>query len=122
MFNIYDFIIAFSILAIAVLLLLFQHGKTTKSGIPYIYISCGDNIVSDLLSNEREYKLKNNGYNITVEVKNKKIRVVESDCPNGDCAASPALTDGNGCIVCVPAKLLVRIIYKGESNADIIAG
>ena len=47
------------------------------------------------------------GYNLILIEKSGSVRIKDADCRGGDCAYSPAITDGSGIIYCSPHRLKI---------------
>jgi hypothetical protein len=54
---------------------------------------------------------------VIVEVKNHAIRIIESDCQNHFCVKSGAISKHNQIIVCVPNRIVIRILDKPGLDA-----
>ena len=59
---------------------------------------------------------------VDLVIENGAVSVMESDCPDGVCVNSGAISREGQAIVCVPAGVIVRIGGIRTDNADIIAG
>ncbi|MEG1529157.1 MAG: NusG domain II-containing protein [Clostridia bacterium] len=49
---------------------------------------------------------------MTIKVQNKKVWVAHSDCREQLCVQSQAITSGGGMIVCLPNKVVVKLVSK----------
>lgn len=65
-----------------------------------------------------EYTVSSAGYTLTVAVENGSVRVTESDCPGGDCVQSGAITRVGQSIVCIPARVAIRMMGEAAYDAD----
>ncbi len=74
------------------------------------------------LADDRILPVLSNGYALTVVIQNGAVSVTESDCPDGVCVNSGAVSRAGQAIVCVPAGVTVRIDGIRTDDADIIAG
>ena len=64
-----------------------------------------------------EYSVKSqNGYSITLKIENGKVSVIESDCPNGYCRQSGAVSRAGEVIVCAPAHVKLKVIASVEGG------
>lgn len=65
--------------------------------------------------------LKNRGYTLTLETAEKGGRlgvcVTDADCPNRDCVRSGVITKGGESIVCLPARIAIRLLSDGGADA-----
>lgn len=59
----------------------------------------------------------------TVEVSQDGIRVIDAGCPDRLCVAHGFLTPGEGPIICLPNKLVIRLTDDARTDgADAVAG
>ncbi len=61
------------------------------------------------------------GYN-TVRIDSGGAQVTEADCPDKVCVEQGRITDGTYPIVCLPHKLVVRLVTKPQSGIDAVTG
>ena len=59
-------------------------------------------------------------YGVTVEVKNRSVRVINSDCPDKICEKTGFISSSAQTIVCLPNRISVRIISNTDSNIDVV--
>lgn len=85
-------------------------------------VSCGQTAQTFSLSENRVIPVHHNGYSLTVVIENGAVSVEQSDCPDGVCVNSGAVSRAGQAIVCVPAEVTVRIDGSRSDDADIIAG
>jgi hypothetical protein len=57
------------------------------------------------------------GKNI-VEISDEKVKIVDADCDDKICVKSHAINKAGEAIICLPHKVVVRIIGKGEQETD----
>lgn len=55
------------------------------------------------------------GYNI-VKISADGVEIMDADCPDRLCVYSPSIKNPGQSIVCIPHKLIVRIIGQGTEN------
>lgn len=60
------------------------------------------------------------GYN-TLVIKDGKADVTEADCPDKLCVNQHSISYSGETIVCLPNKLVVKIVSEAEADVDIIA-
>lgn len=101
-----DLIIAAVLLIAVVFSLIFVFSKKTGS-IVEIY-KAGKLLYSVPLNEDKEIILDEDGHNI-VKIEGGKVKMVESDCVGQDCIKMPSIS-GGGIIVCLPNKVVVRIV------------
>ncbi len=59
---------------------------------------------------------------VTLEIKDGKIRFIDSHCPDGTCEKSGFLEKNGDTAACIPAKTVVTISGTEDSDIDAIAG
>ena len=71
---------------------------------------------------ENEFTIKSNeGYN-TVKIKNNKIWIEDTDCPDKYCKLQGQISGVGQVIVCLPNKLLIKIVgNEKDREVDFIA-
>ena len=71
------------------------------------------------LSENRVVQIESaNGYN-TMEIRDGQVRMIEADCPNGDCMAFGGISRTNQVIVCLPNKVVLTI--RGPGGPDSVS-
>lgn len=68
------------------------------------------------LSVDQTFQIRG-AYTNTVTVRDGKIAVTHSDCPNRDCVHMGWLSDG-GAIVCLPNRVEIRL--TGDTDVDVV--
>lgn len=59
---------------------------------------------------------------VTLEVKEGKIRFIDSKCPDGTCEKSGFLSKVGDTAACIPAKVIVTVNGTDETDVDAVAG
>ena len=73
------------------------------------------------LNKNQEYKVNvDNGYNI-IRIKDKKVRIKESDCSNQTCVNMGTISKDGQTLICLPHKVEVTIVSDDKSEVDVIA-
>ena len=73
------------------------------------------------LNKNQEYKVNvDNGYNI-IRIKDKKVRIKESDCSNQTCVNMGIISKDGQTLICLPHKVEVTIVSDDKSEVDVIA-
>ncbi|WP_052241703.1 NusG domain II-containing protein [Berryella intestinalis] len=54
----------------------------------------------------------------TIAIENGFVRMESADCPNHDCIDQAPLCDASGAIICIPHRLIVRVISTEEGRSD----
>lgn len=98
------FIIIVSFLSIIIFNIVRPGGKKVIISID------GTRIDEVSLSIDKTYKYNTgNGYNV-IEIKDMKVKVIESDCKNHNCVNHKGISKVGDTIICLPHKLVVEII------------
>ncbi|NLG52962.1 MAG: NusG domain II-containing protein [Clostridiales bacterium] len=56
----------------------------------------------------------------TIQVKDGKIRILKSSCPDKVCVNTGGISKSGQSIVCVPNRIIIKIPYGDSGDADII--
>ncbi len=59
---------------------------------------------------------------VTLEVKDHKIRFIDSECPDGTCEKMGFLSSAGHTAACIPAKVIVTVEGLNESEIDAVVG
>lgn len=57
-------------------------------------------------------------YPLKIEIKNGRVRVIEAHCPNKICEGMGWIDKAGDSIVCVPNRLVIKLIGGGEGEID----
>ncbi|MDA3837943.1 MAG: NusG domain II-containing protein [Candidatus Delongbacteria bacterium] len=120
MFRILD--ILFYILIIITIAYPFLQNNDIKNS--QILVTAGEGFFQTLDSSvDSTYHFQNEKLDIEVQVKEEKVRIIESHCKTKYCVKYGWLSkDDNGKIVCMPQKVIIKFIGKKESSIDAIVG
>lgn len=69
-----------------------------------------------------QYSLENLPYPLVLEYKTGAIRVLEYECPGGDCARIGWITQAGQQIICLPNRLVITLTGHGSQSYDAITG
>lgn len=111
LFYVWDFIILAVVLAVAIASLcifLKPDGNQVE-----IYVD-GTLKYTYSLSEERTITIDDTGHNV-IQIKDGKVTMLESDCPNQYCVTNGSISKVGQQIVCLPHKLVVVITGDGEA-------
>ena len=117
-----DIIIVFAIALVSVFLIFFNGRKTDK---PTAVITVDGKEVNriDLASAEDEVFTLNTKPVVTLEIKDNKIRFINSLCPDNTCEKCGFLESTGDTAACVPASVVITIQGENSSdNLDAVAG
>ena len=62
------------------------------------------------------------GYTVQVMESGEGVFVASSDCPTQDCVHTGTISRGGQSIVCLPARLSVRLVGGGDNGVDAVIG
>ena len=115
-----DLIFIFSILIIAVFLLLIQrvYGNAQDEA-DMIKITVDQKLYGtyDLNKNQTITIQNDSGIN-AIQIQNKKVWMEEADCPDGYCKEQGHISKNKQTIVCLPHKLVVEISNASENETS----
>ena len=112
-------IILGSVIIAALIFLLFGTKPNNNSKIAEVF-SDGNlirRIDLSAVTDNYEFTVDYNGRSNTVAVKNGSISVVDADCPDRICVHTGEIRDGSAPIVCLPNKLIIRIVGSDDEDA-----
>ncbi|MGN0362824.1 MAG: NusG domain II-containing protein [Bilifractor sp.] len=109
-----DLLLILGIAAAALLMLLvyYQHMRSLEN--PMLEITV-DNKTYGIYDLDKDMRIKINDTNVC-EIKNGTVWMVSADCPDQVCVHSAPLTRKGGSIVCLPNKVVLRIIHADQSG------
>ena len=81
-----------------------------------------DRVALDRLSGPERRSYEAGGYHLTVEFSPEGAVMAESDCPTQDCVHTGAVHDAGRSIVCLPARLTVRLTGGTGGGVDAVVG
>jgi len=111
-----DIFIIVLILIITVFIAFFNFEKGDKA-----VVEADGKIVKTFDLNKDEQFVYENNYSNTIVVKDGKVFVSDSDCPDKSCVNSGTINKSNSVICCLPNKLVIRVIGTNK-NVDVISG
>ncbi len=122
-----DFVIAFLIAFLAVLLLLLP-GLASGEGSAAILLEDGNPIhvwSMEDLSTSGELEVDSHGYHYLVAWEGGRIRFAEADCPDLVCVHTGWVSNPNEIAACVPGHLILKIgkgdgLSTDQSEVDVI--
>ncbi|RJQ31449.1 MAG: hypothetical protein C4562_05875 [Actinobacteria bacterium] len=77
-------------------------------------------VASLAINYDKVYVFQNNGLKCWVEIKNKKIRIKKTKCPNKLCYKQGFISAPGDSIVCAPMRLIVTIPIKQKKVVDFV--
>ena len=110
-------VIVFVILLAIFIGVLFYHNTGTKDGNIAVVYQNGEKIKEISLNQEAEYIVEHH-YTNKIVVKDKKVAIMESDCPGADCVHSGWIKESGRSIICLPNRVEIRI--EGAAEVDFI--
>lgn len=114
-----DYIIIVSVIGLAFVLFYFTLGSFSGDGdIVEIYLN--NEIIHSLPINKEETILIEDKFKNTIVIKNNSVSVIHSTCPDGVCENFGSINGANESIICMPNRLIVKIVGNSEEDIDII--
>ncbi len=89
-----------------------RNSKQKFDQVDLVEINYNRNIIKYKIDEDRIIKLKDD--KIIVEIKEKKVRVLKSDCPDKLCIKKGWINKAGQFIICMPNKLVIKLIGKEE--------
>ena len=115
-----DAVVIFLVSMLAILIgVLFVKATGTDKGETVVIYKEG-NKVQEISLHENTVILIENSYTNKVMVKDKKVAIVESDCPGMDCVHSGWINGKGRSLICLPNRVEIRIEGEMESEVDFI--
>ena len=109
---------------VIIIAIIFPFLRTQNIEDSQILVTAGDDFHQILdCSIDSTYHFHNNEFDIKVQVKDKKVRMLESHCNTKYCVKYGWLgKDDNGKIICMPQKVIIKFIGKKENEIDAVVG
>ena len=115
-----DAVVIFSVTMLAIFIGVAFWMKTGKDkGSTAVVYQEGKKVQELSLEQNAEVFIENS-YTNKVVVKDKKVAIVESDCPGMDCVHSGWISGKGRSLVCLPNRVEIRIEGKVDSEVDFI--
>lgn len=118
-----DGAVLLTVLVLALLLVLLPLLLQDSGG--YLLVTTENGSRSYPLSEDRKLTVtSSNGYALTLEIRDGKAHVLESDCPDKICMHSGWIGTPGQSVICAPAGVRLLIVKDKGGNADVdfIAG
>lgn len=124
-FSFADVLVILTLLAVAALLLLgFLRSAASDPSENRLVIRTQSEVLSYPLSSDRTIPVASGGYTLTVEIRDGRARVAETDCPDQICRHMGWISRKGETVICAPAavRLTVTNPKGGVGDADSIIG
>ena len=95
---------------------------TPAPGMREVVVSAGGEEVERLPLQAAERIYENNGYTVRLSVTPDGARVSSADCPTQDCVRTGEISQAGQSIICLPARIVIRIEGGGSASYDVVAG
>ena len=112
-------VISFVIMLAILIGVVFWMKTGTEQGNIVVVYQEGEKIQELSLDKDTEVLIEND-YTNKLIVRDKKVAIVESDCPGMDCVHSGAISGKGRSLVCLPNRVEVRIEGEIDSEVDFI--
>ncbi len=109
-----DIILILFIIALTVFLLFLNTNKGEK-----VVVEVNGEIIKTFNLSVDDSFIYDGKYKNTITVKDGKVFVSESNCPDKTCVNSGGID--TGIICCLPNKLIIRVV-ESDKNVDVISG
>lgn len=96
-------------------------GISSKEGRTVLVVCDGKETLYSL-SEPREIPIDSNGVSLAVVIENGYAYVKDSDCPNKSCMNMGKISENGQTLVCVPAKVYVKIVGEEAEEYDVSIG
>lgn len=118
----WDFIVVFILITIAFAswILLNNFTDETQANRVEVYV---DNQLKNTYSLETdgEYEIGDNSDKNIIVVKDKQVYMKEADCPDKICVRQGKISNNKETIICLPHKLVVKVVSDKKSEVDAVA-
>ena len=124
-FSFADALVILSVLSVAALLFLcFLRGAASDPSENRLVIRTQSEVLSYPLSSDRTIPVASGGYTLTVEIRDGRARVSDSDCPDKICQRTGWISRKGETVICAPAavRLTVTDPKGGVGDADSVIG
>lgn len=124
-FSFADALVILSVLSVAALLFLcFLRGAASDPSENRLVIRTQSEVLSYPLSSDRTIPVASDGYTLTVEIRDGRARVSDSDCPDQICRHMGWISRKGETVICAPAaiRLTVTDPKGGVGDADSVIG
>ena len=113
----YAAVIAVALLAVLLALPIFMRNEGSS-----LKITTDTEAYTLPLKDDTTHTVSSNTHTLTLEIKDGSAKVTSHTCPDGLCAAMGAISSENQTIVCLPAKIVIRVMGSENEVLDGIAG
>ena len=113
-----DLLAVILVLAMTLMTAVFFLPKNISSEGAVVQIYQDGELVRELSLDEDQMIIFTGAYHNTVEIRDGKVAITETDCPGADCAYSGWISSVGRSIVCLPNRVEVRIV--GEAEVDFV--
>lgn len=117
-----DIAVIAAVVFISFIILAIQAFGTEGNGELYAVIICGEIREQFKLDEDKTVIIENEGYTLTVQIKDGYVCVIAADCPDYECKNNTAISSDGSFIACVPARILVKITKDGDGDIDFMPG
>ena len=115
-----DVVVISFVIMLAILIGVVFWMKTGKEEGNVVVIYQEGNKVQEIPLSVNTEVLIENDYTNKLIVKDKKVSIVESDCPGRDCVHSGTINGKGRSLVCLPNRVEIRIEGGNDSEVDFI--
>lgn len=113
-----DLLAILLVVAMTVMTAVFFLPKNTSSQNAVVQIYQDGELVKEISLGEDQTIRLTGTYRNTIEIRDGKVAVTETDCPGADCAHSGWISSVGRSIVCLPNRVEIRIV--GDAEVDFV--
>ena len=118
-----DYIVLVIILLIAGVTFFYTNKKAIleKDNYNYVLIKVNGKKYKELpLNEDNKIEIKTEFGNNTVEIKDGKVRMTDSDCKDRICLHMKPISKPGQNIICLPNRVIVSVETRGKKNVDVV--
>ena len=117
-----DIAVIAAVVFISFMIFVIQVFGIEGNGELYVFITCGEIRERFKLDEDKTVIIENEGYTLTVLIKDGYVSIIAADCMDLECKNNTAISSDSSFIVCVPARILVKITKDGDGDIDFMSG
>lgn len=118
----WDFIVVFILIIIAFASWILLNNFTDKKQGNRVEVYVDNQLKHTYaLETDGEYEIGDNSNKNIIVVKDKQVYMKEADCPDRICVRQGKISNNKETIICLPHKLVVKVVSDKKSKADAVA-
>ena len=114
----FDIIIVVSLIFVAAVSWIIINNVYQSKG-SYIEIIVNEKVRDTLpLDKDTEYRITEKDFLNVIKIKDGKVYMEEADCPDKLCVKQGKISKNGQAVICLPHKVVVRVISEDDSGVD----